>query len=95
MNDCCNKWKKIKWWYKCVIRCSKKIISLANEQAASLEETAAAVEEITSIVKSSVQKVHQMSSLASQLQIYSKEGEILLLKQIRAMDHIDEQVNCS
>ena len=49
----------------------------ANEQAASLEETAAAVEEITSIVKSSVQKVHQMSTLASELQISSKEGEVL------------------
>ncbi|MBP9490692.1 MAG: cache domain-containing protein [Aliarcobacter sp.] len=72
---------------------ANKLSASANEQAASLEETAAAVEEITSIIKSSVQKVHQMSSLASQLQISSKEGEILASKTTKAMDDIDEQVN--
>ena len=71
---------------------ANKLSASANEQAASLEETAAAVEEITSIVKSSVQKVHQMSILASQLQISSKDGEVLASKTNRAMDDIDEQV---
>ena len=71
---------------------ANKLSASANEQAASLEETAAAVEEITSIVKSSVQKVHQMSSLASQLQISSKEGEVLASKTNNAMDEIDVQV---
>jgi methyl-accepting chemotaxis protein len=71
---------------------ANKLSASANEQAASLEETAAAVEEITSIVKSSVQKVHQMSSLASELQISSKEGEVLASKTNNAMDEIDVQV---
>ena len=71
---------------------ASKLSASANEQAASLEETAAAVEEITSIVKSSVQKVHQMSSLASELQISSKEGELLASKTNKAMDDIDVQV---
>jgi methyl-accepting chemotaxis protein len=71
---------------------ASKLSASANEQAASLEETAAAVEEITSIVKSSVQKVHQMSSLASELQISSKEGEVLASKTNKAMDDIDVQV---
>ena len=69
-----------------------KLSASANEQAASLEETAAAVEEITSIVKSSVQKVHQMSNLATELQLSSKEGELLASKTNKAMDDIDEQV---
>ncbi len=71
---------------------ANKLSASANEQAASLEETAAAVEEITSIVKSSVQKVHQMSSLASELQVSSKEGEVLASKTNKAMDDIDVQV---
>ncbi len=71
---------------------ASKLSDSANDQAASLEETAAAVEEITSIVRSSVQKVHQMSALASQLQVSSKEGEVLASKTNRAMDEIDEQV---
>ena len=71
---------------------ANRLSSSANEQAASLEETAAAVEEITSIVKSSVQKVQQMSTLANELQVSSKEGEILASKTTKAMDDIDEQV---
>jgi len=65
----------------------------ANEQAASLEETAAAVEQITAIIKSSVQKVQQMSTLANELQSSSKEGEDLASKTTKAMDDIDTQVN--
>ena len=71
---------------------ANKLSASANEQAASLEETAAAVEEITSIVKSSVQKVHQMSFLASELQLSSKEGELLASKTTKAMEDIDAQV---
>ena len=64
----------------------------ANEQAASLEETAAAVEEITSIVKSNVQNVHEMSILATELQISSKDGEDLASRTTKAMEEIDDQV---
>ncbi|MCT7582190.1 cache domain-containing protein [Aliarcobacter butzleri] len=65
----------------------------ASTQAASLEETAAAIEEITSIVKSTVQKTKTMSSLAEQLQLSSKDGELLASKTNKAMDDIDNQVN--
>ena len=50
---------------------ANRLSASANEQAASLEETAATVEEITSIVKSSVQKVYQMSTLENDLQVSS------------------------
>tara|TARA_B100001063_G_scaffold146646_1_gene136894 strand:- start:5694 stop:8579 length:2886 start_codon:yes stop_codon:yes gene_type:complete len=65
----------------------------ANEQAASLEETAAALEEVTSIVKSNVHKVQEMSSLASDLQISSSEGEKLASRTTQAMEDIDKQVS--
>ena len=71
---------------------ANRLSSSANEQAASLEETAAAVEEITSIVKSSVQKVYQMSTLANDLQLSSKDGELLASKTTKAMEDIDQQV---
>lgn len=70
-----------------------KLSDSASTQAASLEETAAAIEEITSIVKSTVQKTKTMSSLAEQLQLSSKDGELLASKTNKAMDDIDTQVN--
>ena len=70
-----------------------KLSDSASTQAASLEETAAAIEEITSIVKSTVQKTKTMSSLAEQLQLSSKDGELLASKTNKAMDDIDNQVN--
>ncbi|MCG3676820.1 cache domain-containing protein [Aliarcobacter butzleri] len=70
-----------------------KLSDSASTQAASLEETAAAIEEITSIVKSTVQKTKTMSSLAEHLQLSSKDGELLASKTNKAMDDIDNQVN--
>ncbi|MCT7911844.1 cache domain-containing protein [Arcobacter lacus] len=72
---------------------ASKLSDSASSQAASLEETAAAIEEITSIVKSTVQKTKTMSSLAEQLQLSSKDGELLASKTNKAMDDIDTQVN--
>ena len=46
---------------------AERLFSSTNEQAASLEETAAAPVEVKSIVKSNIQKVQQMSSLANYL----------------------------
>ena len=65
----------------------------SSQAAASLEETAAAVEEITSIIKSSNEKVGRMSILASDLNTSAKEGENLASKTSKSMEDIDVQVN--
>ncbi len=65
----------------------------SNFAAASLEETAAAVDEITSIIKSSSNKIHRMSTLAQELNSSAKEGETLASKTTQAMEEIDNQVN--
>ena len=72
---------------------AERLSSSANEQAASLEETAAALVEVTSIVKSNVQKVQQMSSLANDLQTSSSQGQNLASRTTQAMEDIDKQVN--
>ena len=71
---------------------SSQLSNSANEQAASLEETAAAVEVITSIIKSSNEKVGRMSILANDLNKSAKDGEDLASKTTSAMEDIDTQV---
>ncbi len=71
---------------------SSQLSDSANDQAASLEQTAAAVEEITSIIKSSNEKVNRMSILANDLNKSASDGESLATKTTSAMDDIDTQV---
>ncbi len=64
----------------------------ANQQAASLEETAAAVEEITSITRNNANNAVQMSQLGGKVQSAVSEGMILANQTSTAMDSINEQV---
>ena len=64
----------------------------ANQQAASLEETAAAVEEITSITRNNANNAVQMSQLGGKVQSAVSEGMVLANQTSTAMDSINEQV---
>ena len=64
----------------------------ANQQAASLEETAAAVEEITSITRNNANNTAQMSSLGKKVQDAVSSGMTLANQTSEAMDSINEQV---
>lgn len=63
-----------------------------STSAVSLEETAASVEEITSIIKSNNEKVNSMYEIAINLNDSAKEGEILSSKTTFAMEEINKQV---
>jgi methyl-accepting chemotaxis protein len=64
----------------------------ANQQAASLEETAAAVEEITSITRNNANNAVQMSKLGGKVQTAVSDGMGLANQTSKAMDSINEQV---
>ncbi len=66
--------------------------SASNKAAASLEETAAALEEITSNMSSNTQNVVKMVSYANELTISVKEGEKLAGETTVSMDEINNQV---
>ena len=65
----------------------------ANQQAASLEETAAAVEEITSITRNNANNASQMSQLGSKVNKAVYDGMVLANQTSKAMDSINEQVS--
>ncbi|RXK11650.1 hypothetical protein CP965_12830 [Halarcobacter mediterraneus] len=65
----------------------------SSEAASNLEETAAALEQITSNVTSSTQKMNKMSQVANKVTSATKEGQDLAHKTGASMDEIDEQVN--
>ncbi len=64
----------------------------SNEAAASLEETAAALEEITGNVTSTTIKISEMSKLAEAVTKSTNQGEVLASKTTNAMDEINTQV---
>ncbi|RXK06079.1 chemotaxis protein [Halarcobacter bivalviorum] len=64
----------------------------SNTAAASLEETAAALEEITSTVNNNSEKMHQMSTLASDVTSSVSTGERLANKTTASMDEINDKV---
>ncbi len=64
----------------------------ANQQAASLEETAAAVEEITSITRNNANNAVKMSELGNQVKSEVTNGMNMANKTSNAMDEINEQV---
>ena len=64
----------------------------ANQQAASLEETAAAVEEITSITRNNAVNSAKMSDLGSTVKKAVANGSTLAGQTSIAMDSINEQV---
>jgi methyl-accepting chemotaxis protein len=64
----------------------------ANQQAASLEETAAAVEEITSITRNNAQNASKMSDLSKDVQKSVLSGQQLAQSTATAMEDINTQV---
>ena len=64
----------------------------ANEQAASLEETAAALEEITSITKNNNQNAMKMAELSEMVKKSVILGEHLAKQTALAMDEINQKV---
>ncbi|MGB5792211.1 methyl-accepting chemotaxis protein, partial [Poseidonibacter sp.] len=69
-----------------------KLNDSSTEAAASLEETAAALEEITSTIVSNSQNVKEMSKYASDLNISAHTGQDLAQNTSKAMEDITEQV---
>ncbi len=65
----------------------------ANEQAASLEETAAAVEEITSITRNNADNASKMANLGSTVKSAVTTGQGLATKTASSMDEINTEVN--
>jgi len=65
----------------------------ANQQAASLEQTAAAVEEITSITKNNSENASKMSHLGQKVNSEVENGLDLANKTSESMDSIDSQVS--
>jgi methyl-accepting chemotaxis protein len=64
----------------------------SNEAAASIEETAAALEEITGNVASTTEKIAMMSNLTNTVTKASSEGGSLAQETTDAMDEINNQV---
>ncbi len=64
----------------------------ANEQAASLEQTAAALEEITSTVRNNSQSYMKMSQLGSEVKNSVRNGQNLASKTTGSMDEINSKV---
>ncbi len=64
----------------------------ANEQAASLEETAAAIEEITSITRNNAENSQKMSQLGNIVKIAVSEGQKLATQTASSMDDINHEV---
>ena len=73
-------------------RSVENLANKANAQAASLEETAAALEEITGITKNNTQNAHKMSNLSKDLKDSVILGENLANKTAFSMDEINAKV---
>ena len=65
----------------------------SNEAAAALEETAAAVEEISSNISNNTDNIIQMSKLASNVTNSVTKGETLANQTTESMNEIDKEVN--
>ncbi|RXJ98267.1 chemotaxis protein [Arcobacter sp. CECT 8989] len=70
----------------------KNVAHKANEQAASLEETAAALEEITSITRNNANNAVQMANLGGTVQKSVESGQNLASKTAKSMDEINDEV---
>ena len=67
--------------------------SASNDAAARLEETAAAVEEITGSIVSNTQNVNKMAQYATELNLSSNNGQKLARQTADSMEEINSQVN--
>ncbi|MDC0932850.1 methyl-accepting chemotaxis protein [Arcobacteraceae bacterium] len=64
----------------------------SNEAAVALEQTAAALEEITTNIASNTEKIITMSGVAESLTISVKDGETLATQTTNSMDEINTEV---
>ncbi|MDX9960736.1 MAG: nitrate- and nitrite sensing domain-containing protein [Aliarcobacter sp.] len=64
----------------------------SNDAAARLEETAAAVEQISNNIVSSSQNISQMAQNANELTLSANEGEKLAVQTVSSMEDINAQV---
>ncbi|MEA1914519.1 MAG: methyl-accepting chemotaxis protein [Campylobacterota bacterium] len=71
----------------------KNVAHKANEQAASLEETAAAVEEITSITRNNAENAVKMANLGQTVKSAVTDGQSLASQTATSMDEINTQVS--
>jgi len=67
-----------------------RLSNASNEQAANLEETAAAMEEMTGNVQGNAQKANDMARMAAQTDDSAKQGAALADKTAQAMTEIQE-----
>ena len=65
----------------------------SNQAASSLEETAAALEQITGNIRNSTQNIAKMSDYSNSVTKSAREGEILANQTTQAMEEINSQVN--
>lgn len=70
----------------------RNVATKANEQAASLEETAAALEEITSITRNNAQNANIMKDLSQSVRDSVAKGQTLASKTALSMDEINHEV---
>ena len=69
-------------------------LNISSTQAASsLEETAAALEEITGNIKSNTENITRMANLANEVTIAANQGEKLATKTTTSMEEINKQVS--
>ena len=69
-----------------------KLNASSNTAVASLEETAAALEEITSNIRNNTQSIFKMSTLSHDVTKSVKDGETLATETVNAMQEINNQV---
>ena len=77
---------------KILSEASSALSQNANQQAASLEETAAAIEQISSNIQSSVENVNTMSHLADEVNVSAQKGMGLAQQTAQSMDEINTEV---
>jgi methyl-accepting chemotaxis protein len=68
------------------------VAAKANQQAASLEETAAAIEEITSITRNNAENSTKMATLGELVKNSANHGQQLATKTASSMDSINNEV---
>jgi hypothetical protein len=71
---------------------SKALSQSSNHQASALEETAASIDEITSIIQSNANNILNMSSISDKLQETASSGEVLANDTKISMEEINEKV---
>ena len=72
---------------------STSLSNSSNQQASSLEETAASIEEITLTIQSNAESITTMSNISDELQTTATQGNKLAKDTSLAMEELNEKVN--